>query len=79
LFYLACGYQPNLFVQVPRDGAIAELSEFNPGREVAWTYEGEGSTRLMLRLSDLDERLRERYATAFPDGHAGYVFVRRIE
>jgi GNAT superfamily N-acetyltransferase len=47
-FYLSCGFQPNLFVQLPVSGSAKKLRSLNEKYEVIWETQQEGWSKLML-------------------------------
>jgi GNAT superfamily N-acetyltransferase len=77
-FYLRCGYQPNLFVQLPEESAVTRLGAINPGYEVVWQEERDGWTRIMLHTPRIDKGLQRQYEKVFPGCYTQAVFVKTI-
>jgi len=77
-FYLSCGFQPHLFIQVPESGALDRFKALNLGYEVAWEAVEEGWTRLMLRTPAIDKPLQRRYEDAFPGCYTQVVFIKHL-
>lgn len=77
-FYLSCGFQPNLFIQVPRPNLLGELKSLNRTYEIAWKMEQESESKLMLRTPVIDKPLQHQYDQSFPDCSTQYVFIKKI-
>ena len=77
-FYLSCGYEPNLFIQLHEPDRAEALKALNETYEVIWEREGDGWSRLMLRTPVIDKDLQHRYDRAFPNCHTLYVFIKHI-
>ena len=77
-FYLKCGYQPNLFVQLPDAAALPKLKTVNHDYAVAWEAAQDGWSKLMLRTPRIDRALQRRFESAFPACHTQTVFIKSI-
>jgi hypothetical protein len=77
-FYLDCGFRPHLFIQISELDYLARLEALNPGYEVAWKAELEGSSRLMLYTPQIDKVLQGQYDRAFPNCHTQTVFIKNL-
>lgn len=77
-FYLSCGFQPNLFIQLPESNSVGRLESLNEKYDVIWKAEQEGWSRLMLKTPEIDKGLQRKYEQEFPNCHAGYVFTKHI-
>jgi len=77
-FYLSCGFQPNLFIQLPRLNAGDQLQSLNVKYEVIGSWEQDGWSRLMLGTPTVDKGLQREYESRFADCTTQYVFTRRI-
>lgn len=75
-FYLSCGFQPNLFIQLSEPDSVERLEALNEGYEVVWKAEQEGFSKLMLRTPEIDRALQEKYNRAFPNCYTQYVFIK---
>jgi len=77
-FYLSCGFQPNLFIQLPELGGVERLESMNEEYDVIWKAEREGWSRLMLRTPGIDKGLQRKYDQAFPNCSTQYVFTKHV-
>jgi hypothetical protein len=77
-FYLRCGFQPNLFVQLPEPDALERLSALKKSYHVVWHAQEESCSKLMLRTPRIDRGLEEQYRQRFPACVTQYVFVKRL-
>ncbi len=77
-FYLSCGFQPNLFIQLPEPNSVGRLESLNEEYSVIWKAEQEGWSRLMLQTPDVDKSLQREYEQEFPSCCAGYAFIKHI-
>ena len=77
-FYLSCGFQPNLFIQLPESRAVTRLKALNDRYTVVWEAEQEGWSRLMLRTPQVDRSLQQKYAQHFPACSTQYVFIKKL-
>jgi len=77
-FYLSCGFQPNLFIQLPEPDSVERLKALNEQYEVIWESEQEGWSRLMLHTPQVDKGLQHRYEREFPACHTQCVFIKHI-
>lgn len=77
-FYLSCGFQPNLFIQLPQPGCLEQLKSMNPDYEIVWSAQDTEWSKLMLRTPRIDKPLQRRYEQAFPNCHTQYVFTKKI-
>ena len=77
-FYLSCGFQPNLFIQVPRPGLLEDLKSLNEAYGVVWEMQQESESKLMLRTPKIDKPLQHDYDRQFPDGSTQYVFIKKV-
>lgn len=77
-FYLSCGFQPNLFIQLPEPGAVERLESMNEEYDVIWKAEQEGWSRLMLRTPGIDKGLQRKYDQGFPNCSTQYVFTKHV-
>lgn len=77
-FYLSCGFQPNLFIQLPEPNLVERLESLNERYDVIWRAEQEGWSKLMLHTPEIDKGLQRRYEQEFPSCYAGYVFIKHI-
>ena len=78
IFYLSCGFQPNLFIQLPKSNSVKRLRSVNDAYEVVWESQQGGWARLMLRTPRIDKDLQREYERRFPDCSAQYVFVKHV-
>lgn len=78
LFYLRCGYKPNLYIQLPEPGCVEQLESLNPGYAIGWKAEEYGKSKLMLRTTQIDKELQKKYNQAFPSCSTQYVFIKQI-
>jgi len=78
LFYLSCGFQPNLFIQLPEPDALERLKALNEGYEVIWEAQEEGYSKLMLRTPMISRALQLKYEQAFPTCNTQYVFIKHL-
>ena len=77
-FYLSCGFQPNLFIQLPESDSVERLKALNEQYKVIWESQQEGWSRLMLRTPQIDKALQRRYEQEFPACYTQYVFIKHI-
>jgi N-acetylglutamate synthase-like GNAT family acetyltransferase len=77
-FYLSCGFQPNLFIQLPEPDSTERLRSLNQQYEVVWESQQGGWSRLMLRTPQVDKDLQQQYQRRFPGCSTQYVFVKHI-
>ena len=77
-FYLSCGFQPNLFIQLPEPDALERLKALNEGYEVLWEGQEEGSSKLMLRTPQISRSLQLKYEQTFPSCNTQYVFIKHL-
>jgi GNAT superfamily N-acetyltransferase len=77
-FYLSCGFLPNLFIQLPEAGRLADLKGLNPGYPVAWEADEGGWSKLMLAVPQIDRDLQNEYERRFPACFTQYVFIKQI-
>ena len=77
-FYLSCGFQPHLFIQLPEPDSVGRLETLKERYEIVWKAEQEGWSKLMLRTPKIDKRLQEKYGQMFPNSYTQYVFIKRI-
>ena len=77
-FYLSCGYEPNLFIQLPEPDGVGALKALNASYEAIWESEGNDWSRLMLKTPNIDKDLQHRYDRGFPNCHTSYVFIKHI-
>ncbi len=77
-FYLNCGYQPNLFIQLHEPDSVGRLEALNEGYEIAWKAEQNGKSKLMLQMAGIDKGLQKKYNQAFPNCYTQYVFIKHI-
>lgn len=77
-FYLACGYQPHLFVQYPEAGHLPQLRALNLIYDIAWEGQDGGWSRLMLRTPAIDHALQHAYESQFPNCATQTVFIKKI-
>lgn len=77
-FYLSCGFQPNLFIQLPEPDSAERLRSLNQQYEVVWESQQDGWSRLMLRTPHIDKGLQQEYQLRFPGCSTQYVFVKHI-
>jgi len=78
LFYVRCGYQPNLFIQLHEPDSVERLEALNEGYAVVWKDERNGKSKLMLQMATIDKRLQKKYDQAFPNCYTQYVFIKHI-
>ena len=77
-FYLSCGFEPNLFVQLQQPDRTDALKALNETDEVIWEWEGDGWSKVMLRTPEIDKDLQHTYERGFPTCHTQYVFIKHI-
>jgi GNAT superfamily N-acetyltransferase len=77
-FYLSCGFQPNLFIQLSEPGSVEKLKSLNKQYEVIWESEEGGWSKLMLRTPTIDKGLQREYDRRFPNCATQYVFIKQI-
>ena len=77
-FYLSCGFQPNLFIQLPEPHRTDALESLNEKYEVIWESGADGWSKLMLRTPHIDKDLQHTYELEFPNCHTQYVFIKHI-
>ena len=77
-FYLSCGFQPNLFIQLPEPDSVGRLESLNEVYEIAWKAEQEGWSRLMLRTPEIAKPLQQKYEQEFPTCYTQYVFIKHL-
>ena len=77
-FYLSCGFQPNLFIQLPEANSVERLESLNEKYEVVWQAEQDDWSRLMLRTPVIDKNLQRKYDQEFPNCYIQYVFIKHI-
>jgi GNAT superfamily N-acetyltransferase len=77
-FYLACGYQPHLFVQYPEAGYLPQLRALNRTYDIAWEGQDGGWSRLMLRTPAIDKTLQHAYESQFPNCATQTVFIKQV-
>ncbi len=78
-FYLKCGFDAHLFVQLPEPARLNQLKALNPHYPVAWEAKDDnGWSKLMLRTPKIDKSLQERYERAFPSCATQTVFIKNI-
>jgi hypothetical protein len=77
-FYLSCGFQPNLFIQLPEPNLVERLESLNEEYDAIWKAEQGGWSRLMLQTSEIDKGLQRKCEQEFPTCHAGYVFIKHM-
>lgn len=77
-FYLSCGFQPNLFVQLPEPDSAGRLESLNEAYSIAWKAEQEGWSKLLLRTPEIDRGLQKKYEQVFPNCSTQYVFTKHI-
>lgn len=78
-FYLSCGFQPNLFIQLPEPKGVERLKAVNAGYAAIWAAEQEGWSRLMLRTPRIDKLLEAKYRQQFPSCSTQYVFIKHLK
>ncbi len=77
-FYVSCGFQPHLFIQLHEPDSLARLQALNEGYEIAWQSEENGKSKLMLRMARVDKDLQHKYEQTFPNCYTQYVFIKNI-
>jgi len=77
-FYLSCGFQPNLFVQLAEPDALPRLRGLRRSYEVAWSAAQGGYAKLMLRTPTVDRSLEDEYRRQFPACATQYVFIKHL-
>jgi hypothetical protein len=77
-FYLKCGFRPHLFIQYPEPAYLAQLKSLNTGYEVAWEFQGDGWTRLMLHTPKIDKALQRNYESEFPYCSTQTIFIKEV-
>ena len=77
-FYLRCGFQPNLFVQVPEPDALDRLMALSDGHEVVTKAQWDGRSKLMLLTPRIDSALEQKYRQQFPECVTQYVFLKHL-
>jgi len=77
-FYLSCGFQPNLFIQLPEPDSIERLKSLNEGYEGVWEAGQNGWSRLMLRTPQINKSLQREYEAEFPDCFTQYIFIKHL-
>lgn len=77
-FYVACGFQPHLFVQYPEAGFLPQLRALNRGYDVVWEAQDGGWSRLMMRTPAIDKVLQHTYESQFPSCATQTVFIKAI-
>jgi len=78
VFYLSRGFQPNLFIQVPRPGLLEGLKSLKEAYDVVWEVQQESKSKLMLRTPKIDKVLQREYDQRFPDCSTQYIFIKKI-
>ncbi len=77
-FYVSCGYQPHLFIQLHEPNALGRLEALDEGHEIAWKSEEQGKSKLMLRTAVVDKVLQNKYRQAIPNCYTQYVFIKQV-
>ena len=78
-FYLHCGFQPHLFIQVPEPAYVDQLKALNTKYVVVWEAQNdEGCSKLMLRTPQIDKALQAAYERQFPNCSTQTVFIKQI-
>jgi len=77
-FYLKCGFETHLFVQVPEPAFLNRLKALNTKHEVAWQAQADGWTKLLLCTHSIDKSLQARYEHEFPNCSTQIVFIKNI-
>ncbi len=77
-FYLRCGFQPNLFIQLPEPDSTEQLKSLKGGYEIVWEAQQGGWSRLMLRTPKIDRSLQRKYEQEFPACFTQYVFIKQL-
>jgi GNAT superfamily N-acetyltransferase len=77
-FYLSCGFQPNLFIQLPEPNSVEKLKSLKQQYEVIWESQEDNYSRLMLRTPQIDKTLEKGYGEHFPGCVTQYVMIKHI-
>lgn len=78
-FYLKCGFDAHLFVQMPEPVFVAQLKALNTAHAVVWEAQNDdGWSKLMLRTPKIDRDLQQRYEQVFPSCATQTVFIKQI-
>lgn len=81
-FYLRCGFEPLLFVQVDGGDSARRLDGFLGGesasRAVVWKDLRAGLSKAVLLVGHLDTHLQKRVESELSGSNVGYLFTKEI-
>jgi GNAT superfamily N-acetyltransferase len=77
-FYLSCGFQPNLFIQLPEPDSLERLKSLSEGHDVVWEAQRDGWSTLALRTPEISRSLQRKYEQGFPTCFTQYVFIKTL-
>lgn len=80
-FYLKCGYEPKLFVQINSKDAAKKMAVFLKGldafREVTWKDGGNDFAKVIIKTGVVDKQFQGD-AAKITGGHTQYLFSKQL-